>query len=59
MYQKFLPDGSIGIQVFPRSNFDAAVFLKNILDDVIVHGHTVEVPNLDNAVVVNHTLIID
>lgn len=59
MYQKFLPNGSAGMQVFSRSNLESVVAISNIPDDIRVIGHTLETPDLDSAMVINHTLVIE
>ena len=59
MYQKFLPEGSIGIQVLSRNTLESIISMDNVLDLIKVHDHTLEVPNLDRAVVINHVLILD
>lgn len=58
MYQKFLPKGSIGIQVLSRNNLESVISINNILDYIRVVGHTLEAPDLSTAYVINHTLVL-
>lgn len=62
MYQKFLPKGSIGVQVLNRKAVNVFKDSRGAaLDNTFVEGHTLVSPGLDEVDprVENHTLIID
>lgn len=57
MYQKFLPQGSIGIQVLVTKNFDLETHSTEDIE--IIDNHTLSIPSFEQAVVEDHTLVID
>ena len=59
MYQKSLPNGSVGIQVFPISSMEKTLKTKSALEAGYVEGHRFIIDALDDAHVEGHTLIID
>lgn len=55
MYQKFLPQGCIGIQVLTTKNFDSV----QSSDVEVIDNHILSVASLDKATVEDHTLVLD
>lgn len=58
MYQKFLPQGSVGINVFSSSPLEESLSQLINDDDTHLEGHTLVTNNLDEMNVVDHVLII-
>lgn len=59
MYQKSLPNGSVGIQVFPISGMEKTLKTKSALEAGYVEGHRFITDTLDDAHVEGHTLVIN
>ena len=57
MYQKFLPQGCIGIQVLTTKNFD--LIQSSTSDIEVIDNHILSVASLDKATVEDHTLVLD
>lgn len=58
MYQKFLPQGYAGIQVFSKQSIEKLIRVKSALEAGYVENHQFIIDSLDDAYVENHTLVI-
>ena len=57
MYQKFLPQGSVGINVFSSNPLEETL-AQSASDNTHLEGHTLVAGNLDRMNVINHVLVI-
>ncbi len=57
MYQKFLPQGSTGINIFSSNPLEETL-AQAAGGNTYLEGHTLVAGNLDNMSVIDHVLII-
>lgn len=59
MYQKFIPRGSVGIQIFSKNGLEKNV-IQSFMNSVTVTDHLADIPDLEDAYVEDgHILVLD